>query len=88
MEDFTSGIFACAIQNEVVAIEDLKKKNKFEVIQKIRESKVEKELLKKWEQDYQTIDKLNKKIKNISINKFLFFLKKITVSHFISRGYA
>jgi hypothetical protein len=85
--DFTSGVFAYAIDSEIITIGKLKQKNELEIIKKIKKAKIEKKLLKEWEQYYHEIEELSKKIENIPIKEFLLNLEKFIVLHLISRGY-
>ena len=50
--DFTSGIFAYAIEKNIVEIENLKKDKKEEIIKKIRKLEIEKIFLQEWENCY------------------------------------
>ena len=64
--DFTSGIFAFAIDSKVLSINELKQKNISKITQKIRNARIEENLLKEWEQCYFEIKKISKRIKAIN----------------------
>jgi len=86
-DDFTSAVIASAIDSEILTVNELKKKDKSVVIRKIKNSKIEKNLLKEWEQYYCKIEKFQKKIKRVNIKKFLYRLERFITLHLISRGY-
>ncbi len=86
-KDFTSGVFAYAIDSGVLFIDDLKKENELEIIRKIKKAKIEKKLLKEWEQYYYEIKKFGRRIKTLKVRKLLSSLEKFIVLHLISRGY-
>ncbi|MFH1643858.1 MAG: hypothetical protein ABIA74_01660 [bacterium] len=84
-KDFTSGIFAYALENNFINIENLKN-NDTEIILKIRESGAENYFLKEWDNLYNKINKLNKKNQDINIKAILKQIKLLTVLHLISRN--
>jgi len=86
-KDFTSGIFAYAIDSGVISIDDLKKENESEIIKKIKKAKIEERLLNEWEQYYFEIKELGKKIKKFNIKDFLSRFEKLIIGHLISKGY-
>lgn len=76
-DDFTSGIFAYAIENNIINIQELQNKNNIKkIIVKIKESKIEKKFLEKWVQYYNQINMIGKNIKSENIEKFLEGLEK------------
>ena len=86
-DDFTSGVFAYAVEKKIISIEDLDKKNIIKLVEKIKKSKAERYFLEEWEYNYQLIKKMRSKIKTVEVNDFLLFLEKVIFAHFISRGY-
>ncbi len=78
-KDFSSGIFAYAIDFGILTIDDLKKEDCLEVINKVKRSKIEKKLLEEWGKYYWEIEKFNKKIKSININYLLSRIEKLTI---------
>ncbi len=86
-KDFTSGIFAYAIDMKLITPCDLKKKNKVEIIKRVKNSNIETKFLKKWEDKYYEIKKKDKEIKGIDIKKLLFGLEKLLVLELISKNY-
>ena len=70
--DYTSGIFIYT-------------NNEFQDIKKIKKLKIEKKLLKQWEQFYNRIKILKSKNKTINIGKILEKIEKLTILHLISK---
>lgn len=85
-DDFTSGVFAVALQRKIVNIEDLNSKNT-DLVKKIQDSGIEDEFLAEWEERYKKIDKLNSLVKTLDIGEFTRFLEKVIFAHLTSRGY-
>jgi|SRR3989344_1843685 len=85
--DFTSGVFAYAIDIGKVNVDGLQTKNTLDIIKQIKNSNVEKILLKEWEKYYYEVEKFSKKIKVINIRKILSGLEKFLILHLTSRGY-
>jgi hypothetical protein len=86
-KDFSSGIFAYALEHKVISLEDIRKNSKLELVDKIRRSEAESSFLKEWECDYQEIKKLNRRMKTIDVNSLLASLEKVIFAHLISKGY-
>lgn len=86
-KDFTSGVFAYAIDSGILSIDELKKGKKSEIIKKIKSSKITRDFLKRWEQCYLEIYKLGKRVDSVYIKEFLLGLKKLIFYHLSSRGY-
>lgn len=85
-KDLTSGVFAYAIDLEIITIDELRKKDKIEVvIKKIKSARIEKKLLIEWGRSYHRIKKLGKKMN--FVKKFLSSLEKLIIFHLSSRGY-
>ncbi|MCD5396558.1 MAG: hypothetical protein LR000_02755 [Candidatus Pacebacteria bacterium] len=82
--DFTGGIFAYALSENIITIKELKKKNKLEIVQKVKKAKIEKKLLIEWEKFFLKI----KAVKGFNADKkdFLKSLKKLLIFHLISKG--
>lgn len=85
--DFTSGVFAYAIDLNIFTIRDLKENERIKIIKKIEESKIEKKLLEKWEQYYYEIRKISKEIKTIEIKKLLSGLESLLTLELITKHY-
>lgn len=85
--DFTGGIFAYAISLKILSPQELISADKPKIIKKIKESKIENELLKEWENCYRNILNLTEKVKIINIQKFLHGLEKIFMFEIISKKY-
>jgi len=85
-KDYTSGVFAYAIDSGVLTIEELEQEPKAKIINRINNSKIEKELLNKWDKEYREIEKFDKKIKLINIKKFLSELESLMILHLSLKG--
>lgn len=89
--DFTSGIWAYALEKDIVKIGDLKRENESKLINKIRNSQIEETLLKEWEDSHCEIARLSKKFSRKELRKdlkkFLSGIEKLIFFHLISRGY-
>jgi hypothetical protein len=86
-EDFTSAVFAYALENGTISAEEMTKNNKEGLIKKIRKAGIEDKFLKEWENNYQEIKKSNRNIKSVKVADFLNFLEKIIFMHLTSKGY-
>jgi len=73
--DFTSGILAYAIDSSVLKIGELKNKNNAKIIKQVRNSRIEKDFLKKWDKNYREISKMTE----INIKKYLYGLEKLLI---------
>lgn len=86
--DFVNGVIAYVVDMQAITIEDLKKhKEPAKIINKIKILKVEKKLLKEWEECYFNIKKIAKKAEIFNIEEFLRRLEKLLILHLISRGF-
>lgn len=85
--DFTSAIIVYAIEMRLIKPDDLKKKNKLEVIKRIKSSNIEIELLKEWEDNYYDIRKQSEEIKTVDIKKLLSGLEKLLFFELASKNY-
>ena len=85
-KDFTSGIFAYAIDLDVLKVDELKEGKNGEIIKKIKKAEIEKKVLKECSPFYNKIKKLKKKIKTIDVGEFLLNFKKLIILQLSSRG--
>jgi hypothetical protein len=85
--DFTSGVFACAIDSGFINSDDLRSDNESEIVQKIKRSKAENELLKKWEDYYFKIKKFDRRTESVDVEGIISNLEKFLIMHLTSRGY-
>ncbi|MDF1498721.1 MAG: hypothetical protein P1P85_05230 [Patescibacteria group bacterium] len=85
--DFTSGVFAYAIDSGFIKYNDLQKGKEKDIIKKIKNSKAEDELLKEWEWYYKKIESFDDKIKSVDVKKINKGLKKFLIMHLTSIGY-
>jgi len=86
-DDFTSGIFALALENKIINFDRLKKEDKIKIINKIKKAKIKEKFLKQWLENYRFIKKLSLKIKSINFKKFFSGLEKLIFFHLASKGY-
>ncbi|MCK5413234.1 MAG: hypothetical protein KAI57_02555 [Candidatus Pacebacteria bacterium] len=84
--DFTSGVFAYAIDSEIINLEEIKKNKKKLIIKKIKNSNIEKKLLSEWGKNYTAILNYDKKIKYLDIKCFLNGLEKILSLELMRKG--
>jgi len=87
--DFSSGMFAYSIINDIITINELSSKDetkKMEVIKKIKNSNVESYFLKEWKKDYEAITNLKSKVNSLDVDSYLKGLEQILKFHLASRG--
>lgn len=84
--DFSSEVFAYSLEKGIISIKDLQKRDKGELVTKIKKSSADKYFLKRWEEYYNDIKKLTKKIKSTNIKRFLSGLENLIIMHLSSRG--
>jgi hypothetical protein len=84
--DFSSGVFAHAIKEGVLEIVDLDKKNIFPIIKKIKDANIENIIIKRCNQDYSEIKKLENDVESVDIKEYLIGLRKYIKCQLISRG--
>lgn len=85
-DDYTSGIFANAIELGIISCDDLKKENYLKIIRKINEAKIEKDILKDWEKYYIQIQKTKNRIISVNAEELLFSAKKLLIMYFTTKG--
>ncbi len=89
--DFANGIFARAIDNGIIKINQLKNikdDEKLKIINKIKQSKIEIEFINNWEEIYNEIKEMGTNKKNrFIISEILDRLEKVMISHLSSKGY-
>ena len=88
-DDFTSGIFAYALDSKILSVYDLTNKNLPAIIKKIKESDIEKELLNEWGKCHKKISSFSEDEgnKTIDIKKLLCGMENILVLELISKRY-
>lgn len=84
--DFTSGVFVYAIDSNLFSVNELKKEKESEIINKIKNSKIEEKLLREWEGCYNKLTKFSKKIKSVNVGEFLFKMRKLIIMHLTIRN--
>jgi hypothetical protein len=80
--DFTNTVFTYAVESNLINIGELS--NKKNIIYKIKNSKIKKELLKEWRRAYNEINYLCKKNSPIDCSKFLQQVEKLSVLYLIN----
>lgn len=85
--DFSSGVFAYAMDVGAITSKDLKKENSINLTKTIKKMKLEKALLKEWERYYNEISKISKRTGIINIKDYLARLEKLIILHLISNGH-
>ncbi|MFH1049249.1 MAG: hypothetical protein V1732_06335 [Patescibacteria group bacterium] len=83
--DFSSFVFIYAIKNNIIALEELKSKDKIKIKNKISTSNCQKYLLNKWERNYNEIKNLVPMIKSIDFRQYLKNSEKILKMHIIGK---
>jgi len=86
-KDFTSGIWAYAIDRRILNIDEFQREKAEEIIDKIKKAKIEKILLSRWEKNYIEILKLGEEITSFDVKKLLLMLKHSIWMHLTSKGY-
>jgi len=86
-KDFTSGIWAYALDKEILNFDEIQEERAEEIVNKIKKAKIEKILLSRWEEKYTEILKLGKKIVSFDARKLLLILEYSIWMHLVSRGY-
>jgi hypothetical protein len=86
-DDFTSGVFAFAVDRKILAVSQLKKKYSQKNIEKIRKSNLENEILAECNEEYRNIRLIGNGLKNKSIEKFILNFKEFIIIQLCSKGY-
>jgi len=87
-KDFANGIFAYALDSGLIKARGLEKIKGHAIIQEIRQSKIEKDLLKEWEDYLGKIEQKKHKFKNGElVDQFSLSLEKLIIFHLSSKGY-
>lgn len=84
--DFSSGVFAYAVNQKNISVEYFKKDN-YNISEKIKKSKIESVLFKDWENYYWEIFNFKKKIKSLNVQVFLIFLENLLTAEIVSEKY-
>lgn len=69
--DFTSGIFAYAVEKKIIDMTKINNMSFQEIIKKIKEVKIENYLLEEWEKSYNKINNLKEENKTMNLKYFL-----------------
>ena len=85
-KDFTSGIFAYAIKEEAIKIEDLNNGNMSLIVQKIKDKKIENQIIKECDLDYKKIKEQVSLVASVDIVKYLLGLEEYIAYQLISKG--
>lgn len=85
--DFTGGIVAYAVNNEIVSVDDLKNLDKAKLIQKIEDANIREVFLKKWDNEYRQISKKILGTQEKEGKNLLITLEKLLFWELISENY-
>lgn len=85
-DDFSSGVIAYALTEEIVDLADLWENNSAKIISKIRKKDLEERLLNEWGKKYKEIESFRDSISSVDIKEFLSGLKRIMKLHIASKG--
>lgn len=83
--DFTSGIFAFAIDMGVLTVDNLMSGNNEKIIKKIKETLIEDKILQECSKDFEIIDNFKKKT-SMDVGKFSKNLEKFIILQLSSKG--
>ncbi len=87
-KDYTSAVFAYALEAGAITINDLRGGTEEDIIAKIEESKANKAILINWQESYSQILEKSKEINvSLGLTDFLNGLEKLLTYHLSSRGY-
>lgn len=86
-KDFTSGIFAYAIDKDIISVGELNEGSENKIIKKINKAKIERSLLEKWENSYNKIDLMTGKIRNSYISSYLRGQKYLFMIDLVTKNY-
>jgi len=85
-DDFSSGVFAYALQQKIITEKDLEDQDKSKLISKIQKSNIEDLLLQEWENSYHQISQIKNGLK-INIKNFLVALEQLLFFELILNRY-
>jgi hypothetical protein len=89
-EDVSSGVFAYALSNNILSIDELKKLNNLDekyIIEKIENSGMLEYFEKNWMKSYENIKNNKDKIKSVDINQYMNGLENLIKLHLASEGF-
>ncbi len=84
--DFTSDVFAYLLKNKNIKTEDLFRRDKKNLIEKIKSTNAENYFLRQWDNYYSETYYLGKDLKSTKINDILKGAKEFLIMHLVSRG--
>ncbi|MFH1564595.1 MAG: hypothetical protein ABIC82_01970 [bacterium] len=85
--DFTSGIFAYAINSKIITTKDFISMDYFKIIKKIKKAKIKNKLLQEWTHTYKEILQFKKELKKANVKKFLIGSEKLLLLEMVSEKY-
>ena len=85
--DFSSGVFARAVSLGWLVPDDLAPSNESAIVDAIRQSGVEQEFSRRWEQHRDELISLADRISSVSIHSLVQGLERLLISEFASRGH-
>jgi hypothetical protein len=84
--DFSSGVFAHALHENIITTQELSKLDVFKLSQIIKDSGVENELFSEWQKCYDKVLNFSKRIKVIDIKKLLGGLEYLMTLEMLSKS--
>lgn len=85
-KDFTSGVFAYAIEKNILTSDELITASKCQIINKIKRENVENDLLEEWEKSYNRIKQAKHNVGAATIKSFLDGQRLLLYSNLASEG--
>lgn len=85
--DFSSGIFAFALNKKILSIDKLEKKYSKSIIDRIKKANLEKEIINECDEEYYNIKLVGKKIRKNVVNEFILSLKEFMILQLCSKGH-
>lgn len=86
-EDVSSGVFAYALSNNIISIDELKNMNEEEIVKKIEDSNMYEYFTCLWKERFDSIRKIKVSIKSVDIDQYIKGLETLIKLHLASEGH-